>query len=104
MNRGLGHIVFLAAVSALLFLITTRTGTAGGPPKQGPSVPKATARDDVAAAAAFKAIVPVLRHPRCMNCHSAGDYPRQGDDSHRHTMRIRRGPNGHGTNVVQCNS
>jgi len=38
--------------------------------------------DDGAAAAAFEAIVPVLRHPRCMNCHSNGDYPRQGDDGH----------------------
>ena len=103
-NRGLNHIVFLAAVSALLFLITIGTGTASDPPKQGLSVPKPTARDDVAAAAAFKAIVPVLRHPRCMNCHSAGDYPRQGDDSHRHTMRIRRGSNGHGANVVWCST
>ena len=28
----------------------------------------------------FTAFVPVLRHPRCMNCHSLGDFPRQGDD------------------------
>jgi hypothetical protein len=26
-------------------------------------------RDDAAAAAAFETIIPVLRHPRCMNCH-----------------------------------
>lgn len=56
------------------------------------------------AAAAFEAIVPVLRHPRCMNCHSIGDYPRQGDDSHVHTMRIQRGPDGHGVNAVKCGS
>jgi hypothetical protein len=59
--------------------------------------------DDVAAAAAFEAIVPVLRHPRCMNCHSSGDFPRQGDDSHRHTMDIRRG-DGQGINSVRCSS
>jgi hypothetical protein len=35
----------------------------------------------------FESIVPVLRHPRCMNCHLTGDYPRQGDDSHPHSMR-----------------
>src|ERR1019366_5244368 len=52
--------------------------------------------DDAGAAAAFEAIVPVLRHPRCMNCHSNGDFPRQGDDSHRHTMHMPRGaPNWH---------
>ncbi len=60
--------------------------------------------DNAAAAAAFEAIVPVLRHPRCMNCHSKGDFPRQGDDSHRHTMQIRRGPDGHGVNAVRCSS
>jgi hypothetical protein len=59
--------------------------------------------DDVGAAAAFEAIVPVLRHPRCMNCHSRGDFPRQGDDSHRHTMDIRRG-DGQGINSVRCSS
>jgi hypothetical protein len=60
--------------------------------------------DDVAAAAAFEAIVPVLHHPRCMNCHSSGDYPRQGDDSHPHSMEVRRGPDGVGGTVVQCSS
>lgn len=60
-------------------------------------------RDDVGAAAAFEAIVPVLRHPRCMNCHSSGDFPRQGDDSHRHTMQIRRG-DGQGINSVRCST
>jgi hypothetical protein len=54
------------------------------------------------ASAAFEAIVPVLRHPRCMNCHSAGDFPRQGDDSHQHTMQVRRGPDGQGMSPVQC--
>jgi hypothetical protein len=59
---------------------------------------------DAGAAAAFEAIVPVLRHPRCMNCHSAGDFPRQGDDSHQHTMQVRRGPDGQGVNSVQCST
>ena len=59
---------------------------------------------DRAAAAAFEDIVPVLRHPRCMNCHSAGDFPRQGDDGHQHTMQIRRGPDGQGVNTVKCNT
>ena len=54
--------------------------------------------------AAFESITPVLRHPRCMNCHSTGDFPRQGDDSHRHTMQVRRGPDGDGAKPVQCNT
>ena len=63
-----------------------------------------SARDAKASAEAFQSIVPVLRHPRCMNCHSSGDYPRQGDDNHRHTMRVRRGPDGQGVNAVKCST
>ena len=65
------------------------------------TIPK---RDDAAAATAFEAILPVLRNPRCMNCHSSGDFPRQGDDSHRHTMRVGRGPSGDGVNGVRCST
>lgn len=65
---------------------------------------KSEAASSQEAVAAFQAILPVLRHPRCMNCHSTGDYPRQGDDSHRHTMRVRRGPEGRGFNSVQCST
>jgi hypothetical protein len=54
--------------------------------------------------ALFAAFVPVLRHPRCMNCHSQGDYPRQGDDGHQHTMNIRRGPVGMGVAAVKCST
>lgn len=65
-------------------------------------ISQASSRND--AAAAFEAIVPVLRNPRCMNCHSAGDYPRQGNDMHRHIMDVRRGPEGHGANGVKCST
>lgn len=61
-------------------------------------------RDDAASGSAFKAILPVLRHPRCMNCHSSGDFPRQGDDGHRHTMNVRRGLNGEGVAGLRCNT
>lgn len=65
---------------------------------------KTRTSDDGAAAAAFQAFVPVLRHSRCMNCHSSGDFPRQGDDNHRHIMDVRRGPDGHGVNAVKCST
>jgi hypothetical protein len=54
--------------------------------------------------ALFTAFVPVLRHPRCMNCHSKGDFPRQGDDGHPHAMNVRRGPQGHGVTAEQCST
>jgi hypothetical protein len=52
----------------------------------------------------FSAFVPVLRHPRCMNCHSQGDFPRQGDDGHPHAMNVRRGPQGHGVTAEKCST
>ncbi len=57
---------------------------------------------DKAAISSFEAIVPVLHNPRCMNCHMMGNYPRQGDDSHPHSMRVQRGPDGHGVAPVRC--
>jgi hypothetical protein len=54
--------------------------------------------------ALFTAFVPVLRHPRCMNCHSRGDFPRQGDDGHVHAMNVRRGPEGHGVTAEKCST
>jgi hypothetical protein len=38
----------------------------------------------------------VLTHPRCLNCHSVTDYPRQGDDRRPHGLGVLRGPDGHG--------
>ena len=61
-------------------------------------------RDDAAAVAAFEAMVPVLRHPRCINCHARGDFPRQGDDGHQHAMNVRRGPDGKGVTAQKCST
>ena len=54
--------------------------------------------------ALFVEFVSVLRHPRCMNCHSRGDFPRQGDDGHPHTMNVRRGVEGHGVTAEKCST
>jgi hypothetical protein len=64
----------------------------------------AGAENTRASVESFNAILPVLLNARCMNCHSTGDYPRQGNDSHRHTMDIRRGAHGDGANVVHCDT
>jgi hypothetical protein len=88
-------IAILAAVSYSVFFLLNARGGAENALAQ---------HDDAAAGAAFESLVPALRHPRCMNCHSIGDYPRQGDDSHPHTMQIRRGPDGFGVNAVNCSS
>lgn len=61
-------------------------------------------RDDTRARAAFLSIVPVLKHPRCLNCHATGDFPRQGDDSHPHAQNVRRGPDGNGKFGQKCSA
>lgn len=61
-------------------------------------------REDATAAASFEEMVKVFHHPRCMNCHSRGGFPRQGDDEHQHSMNVRRGPNGDGVSGANCSS
>src|SRR5438128_11537154 len=61
-----------------------------------------TQRDDAAAREAFRSAYTVLMHPRCMNCHPAGDQPLQGDDSHVHIQNVKRGADGHGKYGMKC--
>jgi len=65
----------------------------------GKAASGAAAKEDVAL---FLSFVTVLRHPRCMNCHSQGNFPRQGDDGHPHAMNVRRGADGHGVTAEKC--
>jgi hypothetical protein len=53
---------------------------------------------------AFGRIAEVLRHPRCLNCHPNGDFPRQADDRHRHRMLVARGPDDRGTPALKCST
>jgi len=88
----------LGSTMAAVFLLATATWHSG---------PIAAAPRSAAASgdgALFTALVPVLRHPRCMNCHSRGDFPRQGDDGHPHIMNVRRGPDGHGVTAEKCST
>ena len=55
-------------------------------------------------AAIFSELGKVLTHPRCTNCHPAGDVPRQGDVKRLHQPPVMRGPDGHGTAAMRCNS
>src|SRR3954465_7052701 len=59
-------------------------------------------KDAAASRAAFLEVYKVLMHPRCMNCHPNGDRPLQGDNSHVHTMNIKRGETGMGKFAQKC--
>jgi hypothetical protein len=46
----------------------------------------------------------VFLHPRCVNCHPAGDHPLQGDEGRPHDMDVKRGRDGSGLDGLECGS
>ncbi|CAN5871296.1 hypothetical protein BH11MYX4_BH11MYX4_63390 [soil metagenome] len=46
----------------------------------------------------------VILHPRCKNCHPAGDSPAQGDLGLTHDPPVQRGPDDHGLPGLECTS
>jgi hypothetical protein len=61
-----------------------------------------TASDRDKSVAAFKQIAQVMRSPRCMNCHTMTEFPRQGDAGRRHNQSVMRGADDKGTAPMQC--
>jgi hypothetical protein len=62
------------------------------------------ADQDARSIAIFTELGKVLTHPRCMNCHPAGDRPHQGQGEARrlHQPPVARGPDGHGLAATRC--
>jgi 2Fe-2S iron-sulfur cluster protein len=58
--------------------------------------------DQAQGLAAWEQVYSVLTHPRCINCHTATEYPQQGDDRHRHVANVVRGPEGNGVPGLNC--
>ena len=52
--------------------------------------------------ALFTELGKVLTHPRCLNCHPAGDRPHQGDTGRTHQPPVERGADGHGLEAMRC--
>jgi len=53
-------------------------------------------------AAIFTELGKVLTHPRCVNCHPAGDRPHQGDVMRLHQPPVERGADGFGLPAMRC--
>lgn len=60
-------------------------------------------RDD-RARAIFVEASRVMLHPRCKNCHPAGDSPAQGDHGRPHDPPVARGPEDTGVPALECTS
>lgn len=54
------------------------------------------------AVALFTEAGKVILHPRCVNCHPAGERPTQGDDSHPHQPLVVRGDSDMGAPGMRC--
>jgi hypothetical protein len=83
---------FLCAVAAVGFLSCAA----------GQAVNLQAAADDAGARKAFGEASAVLFHPRCLNCHPAGDAPTIRDDSQPHMFNVKRGPQGKGVGAMNC--
>ena len=94
--------VLAIGITVLIFTATMSLSHPISAAERPAAKPTASATPAASDGALFVEFVSVLRHPRCMNCHSRGDFPRQGDDGHPHAMNVRRGPEGHGVTAQKC--
>ena len=104
MKSGAGGDLVVAAAAALIGLLVSCT--AAGSQSTGLAAPESFAgiADPAARSAAmFAELGKVLTHPRCVNCHPAGDSPHQGDEGRLHQPPVQRGADGHGLPAMRCN-
>jgi hypothetical protein len=92
------------AVAGLLASMLATYAVADDPADGLASVESFASIQDTAArsAAIFTELGKVLTHPRCVNCHPAGDRPRQGDVMRLHQPPVERGADGLGLPAMRC--
>jgi hypothetical protein len=94
----------LAATGCALALPAALAQTAA-PPLKAPADFAAISNQAERSRAIFAEVGRVLTHPRCMNCHPAGEHPLQGTDGHEHRPTVWRGDTGHfGTPCGECHT
>src|SRR5216684_2819082 len=94
----------LVAVAALLMSVMTGYAVSEGRSESLAAPESFDAIGDPAArsVALFTELGKVLTHPRCVNCHPAGDRPRQADVGRLHQPPVQRGPDGLGLPAMRC--
>jgi hypothetical protein len=94
----------LVAVAALLMSMLTAYAVSDSPSDTLAAPESFAAIGDTAtrSAALFVELGKVLTHPRCVNCHPAGDRPRQTDVSRLHQPPVERGVDGFGLAAMRC--
>jgi hypothetical protein len=94
----------LVASSALLMSMLSASALTDGQSDTLAAPASFAAIEDKAtrSAAMFTELGKVLSHPRCVNCHPAGDHPRQGELGRLHQPPVERGADGHGLAAMRC--
>src|SRR5262249_4792377 len=91
------------AVAALVAIMTAQaTSDEGSDNLAAPDSFAAMSDSAAGSAALFMEAAKVLTHPRCVNCHPAGDRPRQGDIRRLHQPPVARGEDGFGLPAMRC--
>jgi hypothetical protein len=96
MRLTLDKRTLLAATCVGGFVLATGALVSAQQPVQRPTRAEALAR--------WQAVESVLTHPRCINCHTSTQYPRQTDDRRPHQFRVVRGPADKGVPGAMCTS
>jgi hypothetical protein len=93
-----------ATALALAMLTGAATAEAASGTLATPESFAAIGDTETRSAAYFTELGKVLTHPRCVNCHPAGDRPHQTDSGRLHQPPVVRGADGHGLPAMRCSS
>jgi hypothetical protein len=95
---ALAIVTGMVATLLAAYSVSGATSTTLSPPETFASIADEGARS----AAIFNELGKVLTSPRCLNCHPAGDRPRQGDNQRLHQPPVFRGADGLGLTTMRC--
>jgi hypothetical protein len=103
MKSGMRAKVLVVAVALPMGMLTAYA--VADDPSDGLATPEsfsAIGDTEKRSAAMFTELGKVLTHPRCVNCHPAGDRPHQGELGRLHQPPVERGADGHGLTAMRC--
>ncbi len=98
---------YLIALGGAAVVLAAGVGVSARQPDPAGGLKPVAAFDEIAdqnarSVALFVEAGKVITHPRCSNCHPAGDRPLQGDDAHPHRPLVVRGVDGFGAIGMRC--
>src|SRR6202163_4406834 len=96
--KALAAVVALLASALTAYAVSEETPGMLAPPESFAAIGDTAARS----AALFAELGKVLTHPRCVNCHPAGDRPHQGEAGRLHQPPVERGEDGFGLVAMRC--